>query len=450
MPRMTPVVRWIVSLGLITAIATMSLTWVPLARPGGFDLLLPYGVAIGLGGLLLLTPGTIGHAARNLPPFTVLWLVAYLAYLVVLQFSLSGGDTRGMIIRQLFFMICGAVFALGIVAVQADGRTLRRGGLFAVLGFVGLSEVLARQLGLSWVTVIQTLVATGNLEFVFYQFLKEMFELVLPAGEEAKASDKNTISVALLTALILFRAGWHRPGPDLAGQIVTLATLAILIVLNTRSVLVVAVVILPLAAWFGLVRGGIRDPGRFILTTVIFVATSLAGVVLVTMAAGGEQVMGGRFAFDDDSTANRFGQYAWALGRIESSPWAGSGLADFKGQLVHNLFLGAWMHAGFLAFVLVVIAYLAMLAGWLSFVLRVARPGGYWVLPLRAEWVAILPVLPLFRVWIAGDAGHPSFVEWTALFGFSALVLVNRAARSKNLRNSAQPPVRTGGLTVPG
>jgi hypothetical protein len=446
MAAMPPLIRWILSLAMVVTIATLPLTWIPLATLAGFDLLLPYGVSLALGGLLLLAPGQLAIALRYLPPAMVVWLSAWLAYLVVLQFSLSGGETKGIVIRQVFFLTCGMTCGLGIVALRADGRTLRRGGLLAIVGFAGVSEVLAWQLGLSWVTVIGTLASTGNLDFVFYQFLKEMFELVLPLGKEAQASDKNMVSVALLTALILFRAGWRRLEPDAFGQVVTLATLGLLVVLNTRSVLLMAVVLLPLAAWIGVVRDGIRDTGRFILRTMVLVGMATAGVVLLTLATGGEPVMGGRFAFDDNSTLNRFGQYAWAMQRIEASPWTGSGLGEFRGQPVHNLFLGAWMHAGFMAFVLVLIAYLAMLAGWLSFVLRVATQASYWVLPIRAEWVAVLPIMPLFRVWIAGDAGHPSFVEWTALCCFSALIVANRAAKAGYLRST--DPVRVGRAEV--
>lgn len=432
--RVPPPLRWILSIAVVLVIATMPLTWVPLARIAGFELQLPYAAALGLGALVLLFPAPLSQALRNLPPAVVLWLSAYVAYLVLLQIGLSGGESKGMVLRQVFFLTCGCAFALGLAATGADSRVLRAGGALAIVGFLALSEMLAWQLGLSWVTVLNTLATTGNFDFVFYQFLKRMFELVLPAGAEAQASDKNAVSVALLMALFLFRSGWHGTAQDRAGQLLTLLTLGVLAVLNTRSVLMLAVVCLPLAGWIAAVRDGIRDTGAFILKTVLFGGLMLAGLVLLSMHPGATGAMGDRFAFDDDSTGKRFEQYSWALERIEANPWFGSGLGEYKGQPVHNLFLGAWMHAGVFAFLLVLVAYLAMALSWLVFLVRVVAQRGHWVLPLRAEWVAMLPLLPLFRMWIAGDAGHPSFVEWLTLCAFFAMLVTNRIVRS------ARPP----------
>jgi len=151
-------------------------------------------------------------------------------------------------------------------------------------------------------------------------------------------------------------------------------------------------------------------------------------------------MIGERFSFADDSSGNRLGQYAWALARIEENPLWGSGLGTFKGQPVHNLFLGAWMHAGIFAFVLVVFAYLSIVVGWFLFVVRAVTQKGYWVLAVRAEWIAVLPIVPLFRVWISGDSGHPSFVEWTALFAFYSLILTNRIAKADQRVLSVSDP----------
>jgi hypothetical protein len=65
-------------------------------------------------------------------------------------------------------------------------------------------------------------------------------------------------------------------------------------------------------------------------------------------------------------------------------------------------------------------------------------------LPMRAEWVAVMPLLPLFRVWVAGDAGHPDFASWIAIFAFVAVVHANRKERS-GFRGS---DVRTNAVAV--
>jgi hypothetical protein len=55
-----------------------------------------------------------------------------------------------------------------------------------------------------------------------------------------------------------------------------------------------------------------------------------------------------------------------------------------------------------------------------------------------------MPLLPLFRVWVAGDAGHPDFASWIAIFAFVAVVHANRKERS-GLRGS---DVRTNAVAV--
>ena len=96
---------------------------------------------------------------------------------------------------------------------------------------------------------------------------------------------------------------------------------------------------------------------------------------------------------------------------------------------MHNLFLGAWLHAGLIAFLLVLAFYFVILGTWIAFLFQITMRSDAWVLPLRAEWVAVLPLLPLFRVWVSGDAGHPEFSSWIALFAFFAITLVNEKER---------------------
>jgi len=433
-------VRWVLPCALALVIAALPLSWIPVATVGGFNLQLPYAAALLLGILLWLFPDPLALGLKHLPSAVAPWLVAYLLYLVVLHFGLAGGATKGMILRQVFFLTCGCIFALGIVATGADTRMFRTGGFLALVSFLAVSEVLAWQIGLSWITVIQHLVSSGDLDFVFYQFLKQMFQLVLPSGVEAQASDKNAVAVAILTGLILFRAGHPGDRSDRFGQIVTLLALAILVVLNTRSVLLLAAIALPFAGWIATMREGVRDVGALVLNTLLFFGLMAGGVLVISMDTAAVAMIGERFSFADDSSGNRLGQYAWALARIEENPLWGSGLGTFKGQPVHNLFLGAWMHAGIFAFVLVVFAYLSIVVGWFLFVVRAVTQKGYWVLAVRAEWIAVLPIVPLFRVWISGDSGHPSFVEWTALFAFYGLILTNRIAKADQRVLSVSDP----------
>ncbi|MGX0877594.1 hypothetical protein ACSSV4_002284 [Roseovarius sp. MBR-154] len=427
--HLPPAVRWLLPFTVMLAIASMPLTWINLTTVGGFNLQLPYVMAILLGASLCLFPGQLALGLQHLPTLIAPWLIAYVFYLVVLHVGLAGGSSNGMVLRQVFFLICGCTFALGLVASGANAKAIRYGGLLAIIGFLAVVEVLARQLGLSWVMVIERFLATGDLEFIFYQFLKQLFQLVAANGSEAQASEKNMAAVAILTGLILFRAGHVKAAPDRFGQIVTVLVLGVLLLLNTRSVLLMVVLGLALAGWIGMMRRGVHSTGEFIFKSAAYIGIIIVSVLILSTDSASIAQMTDRFSFSDDSSGNRFRQYAWALERIEANPLWGSGLAEYNGQPVHNLFLSAWMYAGIFAFLLVIFVYVFILGTAFVFVIRVATQPAYWALPIRPEWIAVLPIVPIFRVWIAGDSGHPSFVEWSTICLFFSFLLANRLQR---------------------
>jgi O-antigen ligase len=413
-------------LAVILAMGTLPLTWIHVTAVGGFDLSIPYAFALVLGCVLWLYPSSLALGLTHLPAALGPWLVAYGIYLMILQIGLAGGETKGMVLRQIFFVGCGCIFALGIVATGGAGRVLRRGGLLALFGFLAIVEILARQIGLSWITVIRHLASTGDLEFVFYDFLRALFQLVAKPGSEAGASEKNLVAVALLTALVLYRAGHTGAGADRLGKLVTVLAFVMLLIVNTRSVLLIAFIALPLAAWLGALKNGVRSSGKFVVKSMLLIGFTALVIVMLSMDTSAGSLIGDRFSFSDRSSGQRFEQYSWALERIEAHPLTGSGMAEFEGMPVHNLFLGAWMHAGLLAFLLVIFTYLALVAAWIGFVIRAVSSPRYWMLEARFEWVAVLPILPMFRVWIAGDAGHPSLIEWTAVCSFFGMIVANR------------------------
>ena len=421
--------RRLLAVLLTLLIGALPLTWVGVASLGGFGLSVPYALALVTGLALCLSPGAMALGLGRLLPAMAPWLFAYAFYLLILQLSLAGAAGKGIVMRQVFFMACGVIMAGGLVAARADPRILRCGGLLAILCFLAIVEVLARQIGLGWIPVIKHFATTGDLNFIFYDFLKELFQLASLDGAVAQASDKNLAAVAILSAMLLYRAGHTGRGSDRLGRLVSLLALAVLVILSTRSVVLMAVICLPLAGWIGALRHGVRSPGEFIVKSLGFLGLMFGGVLLLTTDAAAVAMIEDRFSFSDASSGNRFLQYSWALERIEASPIWGSGLAEFRGQPVHNLFLSAWMQAGLLGFLLVCFSYVTMVTAWIVFMLRIVTQRGYWVLSVRAEWVAVLPLLPLFRVWIAGDGGHPSFVEWSTLGAFAGLVIANRLAR---------------------
>jgi hypothetical protein len=99
---------------------------VPIASLGSFDLQLPYAFALLLGALLCLFPGQFAIGLKHLPSALTPRLVTYVVYLLILHFSFAGGQSQGIVLRQVFFLTCGCIFALGIVATGANPRVLNR------------------------------------------------------------------------------------------------------------------------------------------------------------------------------------------------------------------------------------------------------------------------------------------------------------------------------------
>lgn len=406
----------------------MSIQWITLAKIGPFSVKLAYLALCFLLALAVVNSrvinGSIALIRQN-----IMWVAPYGLYLLMLSMALVGSPGQGIGPRQVLYLTCGLAFA-GYLAVDArPGALLRAGGAMGILLFLAAVEVMARQIGLSWTTAIGHFLATGDLNFIIYSFFRAVFNVLSPDGEvSVKAAEKNGVAVCILVAVLLFRAGHTRSRPDWLGIGITLVGLGLIVLLNTRSVLIVAVGSLLLASLLRSVTRNTTSLAGPVMKTAGFVALA----VLAVLFAGSDQAVFGtmsdRFAFEDASTEHRLAQYEWAMQQIEGNLLVGQGYADALGAVIHNLFLSAWVHAGLLAFLLVVVFYAVIAAEWIVLMWRVVQRPGRWVLPLPFEWVAVLPIMPLFRVWVSGDAGHLFLGEWIALLAFFGLHLRNRLA----------------------
>jgi len=416
----------VIGWAFVAVLASLPLNWIIVRKLGGFQLTLPYAMTLLLGCTLLLQLRRSLIAFVRLMQDFAVWFVPYLVYLYVLKLHLAGLPDNGMILRQVFFLICAVIVATAVLVTRGDMRLLRRGGMAALLGFVVICELLARRLGMSWITAIEHF-AVGDLQFIIYKFFRAIFD----EGSDADvaASIKNVVSGGLFIALILYRAGHDSAAPDRRGQMVTVLTLGLLVLLNTRSVLLVAALAAMMAGVLATIRRPVQSANALLVKGMVLVAAIVlvTGVLLSNSAATG--MIESRFAFEDASTSGRFDMFSSAISLIEQNVFNGAGFREFNGLPVHNLFLGAWLHGGLLTFLLVALCYGAMVWTWLRFVLRIAVQRSYWILPVRPEWVAVLPMLALIRVWLAGDAGHPGFAEWVSIVIFFALVQVNALVR---------------------
>jgi hypothetical protein len=251
------------------------------------------------------------------------------------------------------------------------------------------------------------------------------------------ASTKNEVAVGVLVLGLLLRAGNNKSDRDLVGIAGMGFVLFLLLLLNTRSVIIAGGAGLAVAFVLGAIIKPIDNVPLLALKSVALVAALVLAIGSSVPDDGASSSLGDRFAFQDASAGARVDQFNISLVEIEKHPFVGNGYFELDGHPIHNLFLSSWVHAGAAAFALVVIFYLGVLLQWIVFVSTLIAKRDRWVLPIAPEWVATLPIMGLFRVWLSGDAGHLFLGEWVALAAFMGCVLANALASQRRAQVAA-------------
>jgi O-antigen ligase len=427
-------------------LASMCIQWVILAAVGQYTLKIPYA-ALGLLILFAITGQRRIRASLMFVRQNGHWILPFVLYVILLSASLygSGGHNPGP--RQLFYLAGCIAFAGCLAAARDIGAILRVGSTLAILLFILVVEIMARGLGLSWFDAIREFLTSGDLHYVVFKFLRPVFNSLDPSGDVTfVASQKNAIAVCVLVAGLLFRSGSAKQR-DLVGMLHLSVVLFLLLMLNTRSVIIVAGLSVFLAMALGELSKRVHN--MQVLALKALAAVIAVGIaVSMTTPTPVAELMTDRFAFDDASAAARVLQFEAAIDRIERHPITGSGFYEVGGYTVHNLFLSAWMNAGIAAFLSVVCFYVLLIGRWMSFVWTLIKHPERWVLPLAPNWVAPLPLLPFFRVWLSGDGGNLFLGEWIAVAAFLGMILANDLKRSVTAAVEAVPVPQTGPLAV--
>jgi O-antigen ligase len=430
-------------------LATLCLQWVALSADGALSLKLPY-LALALVTLYVFTGPRKLSAVVLFVRQNLFWMAPFAIYLIILAAVLRGTPGENIAPRQLFYMV-GTVALGGCIAATARLSTvLRTGSMVGLLLLVVGVELVARSIGLSWFGAIAAFLR-GDLNYVVYTFLRDVFNAVNPdPGDLIGAATKNEVAVSVLVLVLLIRASSRNPAHDYLGMAILAGGFVLLVLLNTRSVLIVAALAVCIAAAIG----AAARPER----TVPSLLVKVGGAVVLAMMAitysvsdlAASNTLSDRFAFDDYSSMSRVVQYQAALETIQDHALTGAGYFEIDGHVIHNLFLSSWVHTGLAGFALVLIFYVAIILAWVAFIARAVLRPNRWVLSIAPEWLAPLPIMPLFRVWLSGDAGHMFFGEWVSLAIFFGCILANRMQMEKRLallrslrRARAVPPPPT-------
>jgi hypothetical protein len=401
-----------------------------------FRLLLPY-FGFGLLAVYALLSGRRLKAALLYIRQNAVWVAPITIYLIMMTPILWGSPAETFSPRQIYYLIGGIGLAAAIATTPRLQPILRVGGALSLIALIVCVELLARKVGLSWTDAIREFFGRGNLKFIIYDFFNVIFNSVDPGSAEGfSASTKNEVANVLLVVALLFRSASRAPHRDIVGMAFMALALGLLVMLNDRSVLIAAAGSLLIATAIGAVARPIANTPLLVVKIIALAGVLVVAIGTLTTDSGLFGTLNNRFSFNDYSTEARMSQYHDAFAMIEKHPLTGNGYFQVNGFAIHDAFLNAWAYGGLLAFLLVAFFYVAVIVRWISFLASVIRDNNRWVLPIAVEWVAALPFMPLFRVWLSGEGGVLKFGEWIALSAFFGCLLANEIRYRRLFRAS--------------
>jgi O-antigen ligase len=418
--------------------------WVGFGRLGSFSL---EGFHVGLLFILVFatcTPRGISGMLRVLNA-SWYWLLAFFSYLLVLLPAVVGTDGFGIWVVQAYFAAAFLALAGWCAGLPAPHRALRLGASLGLLAFVLVLEYSARRVGTSVPSALMQFVSTGNYNQLIYGFFRSAFNALSAssgAGADVdslqfRATVTNAIAAVLLVLAITYRAGAEK-ATDPTGSAAMLFALSMAVLLDARSVFIGGVASFVMAIVLKYQASPVRTPA-ILIAWVLFGAVAAGLVAAANPDSAAVNALSGGYRFEDASSESRLLQYRWALSLIEERIVVGHGwLENEQAYPIHNLFLSAWAYAGLPAFICVIVFYCGIFGLWVHHLIGTIKGGQYWRLRARPEWIAVLPILPLFRVWLSGGGGHMSAGEWIALAIFVGVMLQNQTVSKREGRAAVQ------------
>ena len=404
-------------------LAVLCIQWIDMALVGPFSVKPPYAAIAALILYTLVSPRRLAASWMFLRQNAV-WIVPFAFYLLILAAALYGSKGQTIPARQMFYVLGAIALGASLATTEHLRPILRLGSALGILLFVLVVEVLARRVGTGWIEAVTALVERGDLKFVTYEFFRPVFNALNPDEElTVVASNTNSVGVCVVVLALLFRASGK--ARDFAGVAFVAGALFLVLLLGARSAMLIGLLGVVLAMIIRTLSRRAQSVAALAGQGIAFLVVAAALSYFWSTQPALSGAISERYAFQDSSAMSRLELAREAISRIADHPLLGSGWYEFNGAPVHNLFLGAWMHAGLAAFLLVTMFYVSLLGRWIVTVVSHVRHPDRWLLPVRFEWIAPLPLLLLFRVWLSGGAGHPFTAEWVAVGAFFGLVLAN-------------------------
>jgi O-antigen ligase len=361
--------------------------------------------------------------------------------------SLDDKALDAIVIRQVAFVIMCLAVAVRVTDRRSISASLYVGGALSMVVFLLALGYSAYTAGTSLVSALAALVASGNYQSWTFGFLRHVFNAF---SSQSAAADlefvtalKNNVATGLLIAYLCFRAGATRFMGSSTAKIFdliisSLFVICIIMMLSRSVVFAMFIVIMTVLLIDAVARNS--------ATLVVSLLGAVAAALILVMALPDTVVSALQQRFEDTgSYESRLEVYAIAIPLIEKSFWVGHGLGaplPNPDDSIHNLFLSAWYNAGILGFLTSAWFWLAAvtMVGLRILEVMLGRYKMSHKLTLFHAWIAVVPIMGLFRCWLIGG-GNLNFSAWFSL-GLFFGVLYNEKVLRKGLADPRKADVQ--------
>ncbi len=411
-----------IALGLVVLLGALPLIWITLVETPIGDLKYAHiaGVVL-LGACVMSARWWTALGAITAHYFVV--VLATAAYLIALTaVDLYHAVTVAPELRQLLYAGTGLVVAAVILVILRDDEYGWRRRLGSALPVVLAVFLVA--FGLSAiennVDVIGTLsqsVSTADPSILEFRVFRPIFEGQGLAAEQVRANLRHEVFAAILLATLLAVYAWRGPPPRFTGptvgQLVLLATAAVLIVLSLSRAIQLAVVITMLTGALAVaVRSRLsKKLAPFLILGLVLVIaaffTGVYGLIWERIAPGP--------ASSDASYITRVLGVGSAISAGLDAPFTGS---DQRFADSHNFVLESFARGGFVPAAAAMTVFGAVLISVVTQSIR--RISGFAsAIPVPAIGLGVLVIVRM----LTSGGGQLNLAEWIALGIYGAVVL---------------------------
>ena len=427
-------IQWVTLLDVGLALKPVHLVMFPMAA---------YGLAQVLSGLRIV----------DVPKGTVVFWVAFFAYLfslvVSLLHSLSPAEGFSQIAKMLIYGVMGLGIALYIATRPRETllRTLCLAPLVSAGTFLIVANIVLATRGISMMGLVVRALESGNPAVLQFALFLNLFNTPdqIASGDKAPTALRHTaLSFVWLSGVAAgaVALSWTRASTALrltaTAGVVLAATVVVLSVSRSLILAAIAASLVIAVVWF-------LSGRKLTLFGALGATVAVAAAALIAVQASSvTNIVGQRLgALTEDG---RIDMYAETLDAIAAAPVFGRGIGVEvnatarvdRGVIyhqVHNLFLAAWIQGGIFSLACAVTYYFGLLTMLGSLILRSRT------LPVGGFLAAAL-ALPLLRSQVAGDGGNFTIGEWLCIalaLGLSARLATRDRAHEPHPKAATLP-----------